>query len=290
MKLSDVIQNIFSKSEIDKISKEWLDSKVNLSVVENVEEYISQCDNESVNFKTAGPERQQDWEWGWSGNGVTNESRQFPNIPYYFKNNTHVRIGNKVYLDETKYTEIRLLRMLQDIAFSYVEQPESLSLIEYGAGTGHNLVYLKKKNFKTLYAADWAESAVKKLVSDNVVDELNSFRVDYFSPSSYMSPNEPFVAFTNASLEQAGDGYKDFMQFLINNEKCKMGVHIEPISDLVKPDTALNVQSKRYAEKRKYLHGFYEYILKENVKIILARDYGLGSKYISGYQVLIWTK
>lgn len=290
MKLNDIVVNVFNEQEKSVISESWLEAQVDLTEVEDIQNYINDCEQLSQNFKTAGPERQQDWEWGWSGNGVTNESKEFPNIPYYFKNNTHVRVGNRVYIDNTKYTEIRLLRMLQDIAFSYISNPETLALIEYGAGTGHNLQYLKKKKFKEIYAADWAQSAVEKMARDGIIKTGNNYRVDYFQESTYQSPPEPYVAFTNASLEQAGNKYQNFMEFLINDENLKMGIHIEPISDLVKPTSALNIQSKKYAEQRGYLENFHAFMTNQGIDIKLAKDFEIGSRFISGYQMIIWSK
>jgi hypothetical protein len=123
-----------------------------------------------------------------------------------------------------------------------------------------------------------------------IVKKNNAFRVDYFKPETYNSPSEDFVAFTNASLEQSGSNYKDFMNYLFNNNSCIGGIHIEPISDLVKPEHPLNINSISYTNKRGYLNNFYNFMLESGVNIKLAKDYGIGSKYLSGYQLIIWSK
>lgn len=290
MKLITLLNNVYSEEEIALINKQWLEKEVNLELVSDIDNYIKNCENESISFKKAGPDRIHDWEAGWSGNGITNEFKDFPNIPYYFKKNTHVRLGDKVYKDLSGLTELCLLRTIQDLAFTNEIMNKVTAVVEYGCGTGHNLSYLKStKNFE-LYGADWAQSAVDKLIENKVVKEGNAYRVDYFKPETYNSPNDSFIAFTNASLEQSGSDYKDFMNYLINNSSCIGGIHIEPISDLVKPDHPLNINSINYTDRRGYLKNFYKFMQESSVKLIVAKDYGIGSRFLSGYQLIIWSK
>lgn len=289
-KLKNLVNGIFSKDQMQKIDDQWLNQSVHLNEVIDLQKFVDDCELESKNFKTAGPERKSDWEFGWAGNGVTNDSKDFPNIPYYFKKNKYIRLGDRVFEDISGYTELRLLRMLQDIAFEAVDLSEVASVIEYGAGTGHNLVYLKKRISKNFYSADWAMSAVESMVTNGVVEDENSFRVDYFDNTTYQAPRESYAAFTNASLEQAGEHYKEFMNYLLTDPNCRVGIHIEPISDLVEPNSQLNIQSKAYCEQRKYLTGFYEFMKQQRVEIVLAHDFGIGSRFLSGYQVLVWRK
>ena len=290
MKLIEYIRNVFSNEQISSVNQKWLDSEVSLTKIDDIDKFIKDCEIESKKFKKAGPERIKDWELGWSGEGVTNEFREFPNIPYYFKNNTHVRIGNNVYKDNSKLTELKLLRMLQDIAFTYINNEDIESIIEYGCGTGQNITYLKSYIDKEFYGADWAQSAISKLSENGILPTSNCFLVDYFDELTFKGPLKKFCAFTNASLEQTGERYQNFIEYLIDNKNCKMGIHIEPIRDLITPNNILNINSIKYAEMRGYLNGFYEFMQSRKIDIILAKDFGVGSKYISGYQVLIWKK
>jgi hypothetical protein len=290
MKLKTYLNDIFDENEIKNINNLWLERNVDLEIINNIYDFIQICEHESSTFKKAGPHRLEDWENGWSGNGITDEFKDFPNIPYYFKKNTHLRLKDKVYKDLSGLTELCVLRSLQDLAFSNEFFDKVGSIIEYGCGTGHNLTYLKTKKNLEFYGADWAQSAVDKLIENNIVKKNNAFRVDYFKPETYKSPSEDFVAFTNASLEQSGSNYKDFMNYLFKNNSCIGGIHIEPISDLVKPEHPLNINSISYTNKRGYLNNFYNFMLESGVNIKLAKDYGIGSKYLSGYQLIIWSK
>lgn len=290
MQLKHYLADTFNNHEFKSIEPRWLISEVHLKEIFDLDAFIKNCEFESQNFKIAGPSRKKDWEWGWGGDGITDEFPNFPNIPYYFKNNTHVRLGQKVFEDHTKLTELKLLRMIQDIGFSHVQKIDFEAIIEFGAGTGHNISYLKSKLSKIFYGADWAQASVDKMVKDEIVEPGRSFCVDYFTPSSFVEPKETYCAFTNASLEQAGSQFKEFMNFIIESPNCRAGVHIEPIGDLIIPNTVLNRASIQYMKKRGYLDGFYKFMKVQNIDIICERDFGLGSKFLSGYQLIVWKK
>ena len=180
--------------------------------------------------------------------------------------------------------------MIQDIGFSHVQKIDFEAIIEFGAGTGHNISYLKSKSQKLFYGADWAQASVDKMINEKIVERTRSFCVDYFTSSTFMEPKETYCAFTNASLEQAGSQFQEFMNFIIDSPKCRAGVHIEPIWELISPNTALNRASIQYMKKRGYLDGFYEFMKAQNINIICHKDFGLGSKFMSGYQLVVWKK
>lgn len=52
----------------------------------------------------------------------------------------------------------------------------------------------------------------------------------------------------------------------------------------------LNHQSFKYEEKRGYLENFMRYLHEKDFKIKLAKDFGIGSSFLSGYQVVVWGK
>lgn len=290
MILKDYLLSIYSPTEMAQVNDRWLSHDVNLEEIHDLDAFLAQCELESSTFKKAGPHRKDDWELGWSGHGITTEYPDFPDLPYYFKKNTHVRIGNKAYRDLSGLTELCLLRTIQDIAFSSDLVKRAKAVIEFGCGTGHNLSYLSSRISQSLYGADWAQSAVERIVEAGIVQSGRAFQVDYFDRATFKAPPEPYLAFTNASLEQAGEGYPGFINFLFSDSNCIGGIHIEPISDLVLPTHSLNIFSIDYAKRRAYLTNFYEFMKNSGKKILVAKDFGLGSKFISGYQLLIWEK
>jgi hypothetical protein len=265
-----------------------------LNIIDDTQGFIKKCENETKHFKIAGEHRINDWEKGWSGDGVFySDNKNIDNLPYYFKNNTHIRVGGKLYEDLSGFSEVYLLRALQCVIFNtYLDKFDANSIIEYGCGTGSNITFLKDlySNYN-FYGTDWANSACVKLVENNIVKSSNAIRVDYFDSDTFMSPQENNIIFTNASLEQTGTEYKDFMNYLFSSKSAVGGIHIEPIRDLLTLNSDLNQQSFEYAERRGYLTDFYKFMKESSsIEILEAKDFGIGSKYISGYQVVVWNK
>ena len=94
-----------------------------------------------------------------------------------------------------------------------------------------------------------------------------------------------------ASLEQVGKKYVNFIKFLKRN-KPSIIVNIEPINELLNLKNINDNLSIRYAKKRGYLNGYYNYLLKlqkkKIIKILKVRKSYFGSKYINGYSLVVW--
>jgi hypothetical protein len=212
-KISEWLSQTFNNNEIKTAPKWLLEKKRKLRKVANIDKYIEDCIKESENFKVAGEHRKEDWEKGWAGDGVYYSSDEYNNTPYYYKKNNYVRINGHVYEDIDGFAELDFLRTLQSIVFNKVlPNINSKAIIEYGCGTGSNIDFLKKifPNY-TYYGSDWAESGCKKLAYNNILEIKNIFCVDYFKTETFMSPTEKYIAFTNASLEQAGNRFENFI-------------------------------------------------------------------------------
>jgi len=291
-KIQNLLSSVFSDQQLKHIPSKLLEKSVCLSEVKNINQFIEKCNADSINFKIAGEHRLKDWEIGWSGKGVVDRDEEYSNMPYYFLNSTHIRIKDRVFEDKSGFVEVDILRALQTVVFSEINFTNPrIAVIEYGCGTGCNIQFLKKRFSEIqFYAADWAQSAMQRIIDNKILHPKNCYLVDYFKKETFASPDQDFIAFTNASLEQTGSRYSEFIDYLVNNPFCLGGIHIEPIRDLLDLTSPLNKQSHNYAEKRGYLTGFLSYIKNLPVKVIQAKDYGIGSRFISGYQVLIWKK
>ena len=285
-----LFSSVFTSSQRSFVPTELSGKPLLLRKVHSILEYIEKCRIDSLGFKPAGEERYSDWEDGWAGGGIYDGCDQYQNLPYYFKNNTHVRIGEAVYEDRLGFAEVDLLRGLQAIIFStYLPSFDAFNIIEYGCGTGSNISYLSKLFPRyEFYGADWAESAKRNIVKRGILPADRFRIVNYFEPATFSSPPSNFIAFTNASLEQTGEKYGAFMDYLERNNNCRGGVHIEPMRELLDLSSLLNRQSFSYAESRRYLTDFSENMKKRDINIFLAKDFGIGSRFISGYQVLVW--
>ena len=293
VRLKEILQNTFSSGELSLLDDDILELGLDLEEILNLDDFISECQKESSNAKVAGEHRLPDWEKGWSGAGVHYSNDAYNNLPYYFKNNTHVRVGNRVYKDNNGFAEVDMLRALQLVVFrKLLPKFDSSTICEYGCGTGSNIQFLRNRiNTTDFFGTDWAVSACNKLVDNKILSHDKVHRTDYFDPSTFFGPDAKYIAFTNASLEQSGDRYHDFVNYLIDNNKCLGGIHIEPMRELLDLQHKINQQSFEYAENRGYLTGFCEYMSSiPSIDILVSKDYGIGSKYINGYQVLCWKK
>ena len=289
IQLEQLLALVFSNSEIAAVPDDILVKRKNLTEISNINAFLDWCEASSIGQKKAGPDRQNDWELGWSGDGVFYSEDEYNNVPYYFRKNTHVRLGPKVFEDLSGFAELDLLRALQSVVLDKYIPPTADAFIEFGCGTGSNLQFIKSLYPDLSYfGADWANSACDKLIGNSIVDDGHAFRVDFFNPDTYAAPKVPYVAFTNAALEQTGSEFHGFMRYLISDEKCLIGIHIEPIRELLDVSTKLNTQSFKYAKSRNYLNGFVEFMIDQDVRVLEARDYGIGSMFISGYQVFVW--
>jgi hypothetical protein len=264
-----------------------------LQEVTKIDEYIQQCNQDSVTLKTSGEHRKSDWELGWSGHGIYSGGGDYDNLPFYFKNNTHIRANGSAYKDLSGFAELDILRALQAVVFH-----EALAvfrvraIFEYGCGTGSNIQFLRDLYPAfDFYASDWVVSARENLLRRGLVIPEQVFILDYFDSTTFVGANQPYVAFTNASLEQTGDRFEPFIDYLIGHTNCVGGIHIEPIREILDLSNPLNRQSYDYAQRRNYLKDFSVVMSKKSsIKIIDLTDFGLGSRLISGYQVLVWEK
>ena len=291
--LKDWLKKTFTAQELKLIPQKYLDKKISLKEIKNINNYILKCEEKSKFFKISGKHRKGDWEKGWSGDGVYYSNDDYNNLPYYFKKNKYLRLDGKIFRDKSGFAEVDFLRALQLVIFkTYLPLVKSKTIIEYGCGTGNNIQFLRKNLSKryNFFGSDWVSSANKKLIENRILKTDSVFNVNFFDKNTFKAPTKRYIAFTNASLEQAGNNYQEFMSFLFEDKLCRLGIHIEPIRELLNISNPLNHQSFKYEEKRGYLKNFIRYLHKKNFKIKLAKDFGIGSSYLSGYQVVVWGK
>jgi len=62
------------------------------------------------------------------------------------------------------------------------------------------------------------------------------------------------------------------------------------VRELLDINEPLNKQSYDYMHRRGYLDGYLEYLKTKSINLLLTKDYGIGSKYLSGYQSVVWKK
>jgi len=227
----------------------------------------------------SGEHRKEQWEKGW-GQNLEEDSL----IPHYFGKYPVVRKDGE-FIDAPKGFEYEQLKNLEYEVFEKYLKREQV--YEFGCGTGHNLINLRKINPSNLTGLDWTDSAVES------VNRLNykgiwGVKFDMFNPTDFKLHGS---VFTVAALEQLGDKFHKFVDYLVE-QKPTICVHIEPIEELMDSENLLDYLQLEYMKKRKYLKGFLTYLLKleknGKIEIIEASRNGVGSLFIEGYSVVVW--
>jgi len=294
VKLKEILRLAFSKHEMESIASDLLlDCEV--EKVLNIEDFVSEVSAHEVRTRS-GPHRKKEWEEGWAGTGTIFDDTLSEEVPYYFSTSRYLRVKSEVYLDRAGFLELHALRCLQKISFLFLAKHEkdlsAEAVCEYGAGIGSNIKFLQNQfpGFR-FYGADWVESARRRININCGIPMDRIYKVNFFDSYTFQSPGENFIAFTNAALEQCGNQAKSFLHYLVSNKRCLYGIHIEPVIELMDTSEPLDRQSASYIENRGYLKGLLPTLAAlPEIEIIKVRNYGIGSKYLSGYQVIIWQK
>lgn len=234
----------------------------------------------------SGKHRKEQWEKGWG------ENLKSGNItPKYFGKYPVTRYKGKFVTGQDEQKS--LYSIVDELAKRYLSKVKSV--VEFGCGTGHNLLRIKKVNPKAIFVGcDWTKSSQK--IVNKLGDNFVGVNFDFFKPSddnlTFGYGNFDTGVLTVAALEQVGTKYKKFVSYLLRN-KPSVVVHIEPMPEYLDPTNLLiDYLSVKYMEKRKYLSGYPIYLRelekKGKIKILESRRSGIGSMFIDGYSILVW--
>lgn len=236
------------------------------------------------------------WDSGWKENYLKFLKSRKENslIPKYFYKSNIIRINGEFYKSISKNFDNRILNLINTHVFETYFKNNRKPIVEFGCGTGSNLLLLRKINKESiLIGLDWSRYS-QKILNNFKNDNIFGYNFNYFKPSFdkriKTKPNE-WSCYTVASLEQVGKKYINFINFL-KMKKPSIILNIEPINELLNSKNINDNLSIRYAKKRNYLDGYYNYLLKlEKKKIIkilkVCKSY-FGSKYINGYSLIVW--
>lgn len=244
----------------------------------------------------AGEHRYSQWEKGW-GENLTQfkKDRKIESIiPRYFNKYPINRFNQDFVLALTDKFEVEALSVLQYWIFErYLKNMPTV--YEFGCGTGHNLLRLREVNPEaTLWGLDWATPSQKiipgiaKITGDK---KLHAHRFDYFHPDTSFKLDSKGAIFTFASLEQTGDRYKKFVDYILK-QKPELCIHIEPMAEPLDPNHLLDFLSISYFKKRKYLDGFVDHLRalekKGKLEIVTVERSYIGSYFVDGYSIVVW--
>lgn len=243
----------------------------------------------------AGEKRAQDWEIGWEENYAkfAREGSFDSIIPMYHKKYNFAKLGNKIVRTFHPLFDYYLNSFVVDaIILHYARQYRIY--IEFGCGPGYHLFRLNERLPDSEFrGADWSKSSqklIKNYCAKNCLKNVKGFNFNYFSPK-YRGDLTEACIFTVASLEQLGEKFKPFVNFLLR-KKPKICINMEPISEVFDTSLIQDYYTKKYFEKRGYLSGYLTYLKKleedKLIKIHEIKRLFLGSKYVEGHTLIVW--
>lgn len=248
------------------------------------------------NVIKAGKQRKDQWNKGWEENlQAYSKHKEQSIIPRYFGKHNIVRWRQDFMIALSPNFEYDMLSTIQYWLFDTHLRSYPF-IYEFGCGTGHNLLRVREVNkLAQLWGLDWAESSqklVEKISSQKSDSNLFAKNFDFFNPNKNFKLNKKSAVFTVAALEQIGSDFRPFIDYLLE-EKPEICLHIEPISELLDAENLVDYLSILYFQKRNYLNGFLTTLQalekQKKLKIHTAKRSYIGSLYIEGYSIIIWS-
>jgi hypothetical protein len=243
----------------------------------------------------AGEHRAKDWDQGWSENYAEFSTTGILEslVPKYFGKYKYVRWQSEWIKPVSQDFEYNMARVLQYWLFEKFFK-NSDYIYEFGCGTGHNLLRVKEINSHAeLYGLDWATSSQDSIaeINEKLGTNISSKNFNFFDFDKSYQLQQNSGVYTFAALEQIGDKYHDFVNFLVNNQPG-VCLHVEPMGEFLEEQNLCDFLSIKYFEKRNYLNGFMKHLeqLESNgkIEIIYKKKSFIGSLYINGYSIVAW--
>lgn len=248
-------------------------------------------------LETAGKHKLEKWEKGWYENlELLKQHKDVSSlIPKYFNKHKIARWKGDFVKCITDHFDYKLHIILVDAILNQYVGTKFDYLYEFGCGPAYHLLRFGKFNPNiNLIGLDWARSSqhiIWEIYESGITNKIGGLNFDYFKPNYNIDIPENSAIFTCASLEQVGNDYKEFVDYLLA-KKPDLCINFEPSSELLDNNQLVDKLSILYFEKRKYLNGYLTYLeqLEQEGKIeilLKQRLYG-GSYFIEGYPVIIW--
>jgi hypothetical protein len=249
------------------------------------------------NLTVSGDHRRGDWEKGWGENltALVETGSVAALIPRYHRKRQILHWRQNV----VRAVSDNLDLVIFEILVEYIFEQYFLKLrtiYEFGCGPAYNLLRLRKRNPTAhLVGLDWASA------SKEIIDEIRNTGIDnniegrvfnFFEPDYSLIMPEGSGIYTIAALEQVGDRYEAFIQFLLN-KRPTICVHLEPIDELLDPGILVDRLSQLYFRKRNYLRGFLTRLRELDAQGLITihrqqRTY-TGSFFIEGHSLIVWS-
>lgn len=243
-----------------------------------------------------GKHRLEKWENGWYENLelLKQEKNVDSLVPKYFNKYDVARWKGDLVKCETEYFDYKLHIILVDAILHRFVDTDYSNLYEFGCGPAYHL--LRFGNFNpeaNLIGLDWTKASqdiIKEINELGINNKITGHHFDYFHPDYDIDIAPNSAIFTCASLEQIGDNYKGFIDYLLAKQP-ELCIHFEPEADILNKNSLVDKLSIMYFNKRKYLNGLLSYLhqLQDEGKIeVYSQRLWGGSYFIEGYPAIIW--
>jgi len=278
------IKKFFSKKNI---TIKEINKKTKIKIISNIEREIS----EKKFSKVTPNKRLNIWNLTW-GNSI-----KYKNvfIPGYFSKKNTFRICGDFYKCSKKFFTYHVLNLILENVFNKLKGIKNLNVLEFGAGSGRNLIFLKKKKIvnQKLLAVDWSAKSLELIKKNSKNNQIliDTYKFNFKKPFLPKLNCSVDIVLTLHALEQVFTDYKKFLK-LLKKLNPKYIINIEPILENYNNENSFDLLAYKYHISRNYLSNYktYLYKLKKSLKIKIIHDYKyyFGNKYDDSSSVLIW--
>jgi len=288
-KLSDYCKNMIDNLDL---SYQELTQSERDQVILNIINVLFEDDLVKV-----GKHRFETWEKGWFENLKLLKQGLDPStlIPKYFGKYNIARWKGDFVRGNSKHLDYYQIITLVDAYLHEYVGAKYDNLFEFGCGPSYHLLRFSEFNPNiNLIGLDWtlaSQNIIKEINTLGINDKIKGYNFNFYEPNYQIEIPESSAIFTVNALEQVGENYKDFINFLIN-KKPDLCLNFEPMPEILDKNSLVDQLCVMYSEKRNYLKGYLPYLqqLEQEGKIEIIdikRLYG-GSLYIEGSNVVIW--
>jgi hypothetical protein len=145
-----------------------------------------------------------------------------------------------------------------------------------------------------LIGLDWTKSSqdiIQEINKLGINNKITGHNFDFYNPDYTINIPDSSAVFTVNALEQVGENYKEFIDFLLD-KKPDLCINFEPIPELLDKESLVDQLCVLYSKKRNYLKGYLSYLeqleQENKIEIILKKRLYCGSLFLEGYPVIIW--
>lgn len=238
------------------------------------------------------------WERGW-GEVLARAREQGVSLeifrPQYFKYDVVRYQGDYAHVSDKAF-EYQLYQAYKALIIARYLPKDSANVIEYGCGTGSNLLQFSAQYPDTHFmGCDWARPSQELigLMAQATGRHLSGARFNMLTLEGREATplGSESAVLTLHSLEQLGANWGPLLDYWLA-ARPKIAIHIEPILELYDPDSLFDHVTIRYHQKRNYLSGFLPELQRRaaagEIELLEVRRLGLGCLFHEGYSLIVW--